>query len=113
MKNLVVLFVLFEFLTVGVYARELNDKESLVTLTMQRTLEVKQYFQENIDVNEYSWQEYLEYRAFKASCIPLELLLEYIHETENVEDKSKELATLYYACSEGALSLAQQFRLQQ
>lgn len=110
MKNV---FVLFLLLTTVSNARELNQKESLVILTLQRTLEVKQYFQENIDVNQYNWQEYLEYRTLKSSCIPLELLLIYIHESEGLEDKTKELATLYYACSEGTLSLAQLFRLQQ
>ncbi|MBT6325618.1 MAG: hypothetical protein HOJ35_06590 [Bdellovibrionales bacterium] len=110
MKNIFVLFIL---LSTGANARELNDKESLITITLHRTLEVKQYFQENIDVNQYNWQEYLEYRTLKASCIPLELLLKFIYESDDLEDKSKELATLYYACSEGTLSLAQLFRLQQ
>lgn len=114
MKIIKMMLMFLLLLCSSVNSRELNDTEKLVISSLSRTSDVKMFMENNIKKEQLSWEEFFQFKIYQASCTPLDLALYYIkNSAEELEDQTKKLALLYHGCSEGTLSLADMYRLQQ
>lgn len=94
-------------LTFELSARELGPQEKLALIPLKKTLEVKTFMEENINVQELSVKDYFIFQVIKKSCAPMSFLLDSIkNQDESYPDQSKKIVAAYQFCSEGVLGLS-------
>jgi hypothetical protein len=110
MSNIKIIVAAFILSATPVMGRELNNQERLTLVPLKKTLEVKKVVEEQIPVRSLSFGEYLRFNILKKSCVPLNELIKKIEkEVATYPDQSKNIITLYAACSEGVLSLTHMY----
>lgn len=102
---LVVTFLFLGLIFESAEARAFTNRERLVLLSYDRTLEVFQYAQDNIDESRLSWADWMSYRLLKRSCVLVDQkIAEIKNAADDFPDQSESLSARYAACAEGVLS---------
>ena len=106
----VLLGLFFLVVTVRSDGRELLFTEKAVILPLKKTMKVRSYMLEKVNIDDLSMIELITWRLFKKSCLPIEKSLEKIKgEGEKFPDYSAVLMRNYVVCSEGVISMTHHY----
>lgn len=100
------------FVASGSFARDLTVEERLALTGYERAQQVMSYMGQEVDPRLLGLRQRLNFEVAKRSCQPLESLLHLIEQSTELEDQSRAITGLMYACLTGVVQVTDYYRLQ-
>jgi hypothetical protein len=100
-------------LTSPLSARELTVEEKLALTGYEKSKVVMSYMTTEIDPRLMSLTQRIAYQVTRRACQPVEAMINHIESSESLEDQSRALLGMMYACFNGVVNVTDIYREQQ